>query len=81
MSTWNDGEQENSQAALLLQHATRNHLESPALSDMRFLTVGEIALIIRVSRMTVRVIGNPPVQAFANLHLIVSKVLISVRRA
>ena len=33
------------------------------------------------AKVTVRVIGNSPAQAFADLHLIVSKVLISARRA
>jgi excisionase family DNA binding protein len=55
MSTWDDGQQEDgSRSGLRLRLAQRGqHEDSPPLSDIRFLTVAEIALIMRVSKMTV----------------------------
>jgi hypothetical protein len=45
------------------------------------LTVEQAGERIGVKRSTMRVIRNSPTRAFADLNLIVSKVLISARRA
>jgi hypothetical protein len=54
---------------------TASHLSRTAVIYVRQST------LIQVERNTERVIRNSPAQAFADLHLIVSKVPISARRA
>jgi excisionase family DNA binding protein len=53
MSTWDDGQQEDRSGWRLRLAQRDQQQESHSLSDVKFLTVAEIALIMRVSKMTV----------------------------
>ena len=67
---------EHMQAAELDQVAIRAHITT---KDWRNVRIDVNNLSVHFYGM--RVIGNSPARAFADLHLIVSKVLISARRA
>ncbi len=52
MATWNDGQQpETTRSAWRSQRGQQQ--EAGSLADANFLTIGEVALIMRVSKMTV----------------------------
>ena len=59
MSTWNGQQQDSSRSDWLMQLSGRNPDQGSSLSDVKLLTVKEIALIMRVSGMTVyRLVHN-----------------------
>jgi excisionase family DNA binding protein len=54
MSTWDGPQSDNSRPAWPLRQSARSpDQDSRPLTDLRFLTVAEVALIMRVSMMTV----------------------------